>query len=120
MHGASTAERHAAAEFRAGHVQRVAKHPKQRHVRADFNGLGLAVQSESDGHGNLPPADEYPTTIRAMDENLRKLVPQGFRRPYFEAVSRLNCLRRGRAEAELWAAAGEYPARRHANRRGGR
>ena len=47
-------------------------------------------------------------------------VPQGFRRPDFRGVSRLNCLRRGRAEAELWAAAGEYPARRRANRRGGR
>src|SRR6266852_7770417 len=74
MHGASAAERHAAAEFRAGHVQGVTKHPEQRHVRADFDGLGLAVQSESDGHGNLPPADEYPTTNPGKDENLRKLI----------------------------------------------
>src|SRR5580765_7963322 len=74
MHGASAAERHAAAEFRAGHVQRVAKHPEQRHVRADFDGLGFAVQSECDGHGNLPPADAYPTTIPVRDEYLRKFV----------------------------------------------
>src|SRR6267143_2508997 len=79
MHGASATERHAAAEFRAGHVQGVAKHPEQRHVRADFDRLGLAVQSESDGHRNLPPADEYPTTIRGMDENLQQLV-QGARK----------------------------------------
>ena len=43
MHGTRAAERHAAAELRAGHVQRVAQDPKQRHVRADFDALSFAV-----------------------------------------------------------------------------
>jgi hypothetical protein len=42
-------------------------------MSGDVDGLGLAVQGESDGH-EPPPADEYPTTIQGMDENLQKLV----------------------------------------------
>ena len=53
VHGAGAAQRHAAAELRAGHVEGVAEHPEQRHLRADVNGLGFAVQGESDGHGDL-------------------------------------------------------------------
>src|SRR5260370_1982725 len=62
VHGTSAAEGYAAAELRTGHVQCVAEHPEQRHVRADINGLGFAVQRETDGHGDLPFAEEYPTT----------------------------------------------------------
>src|SRR5260370_36506702 len=62
VHGTSAAEGYAAAELRTGHVQRVAEHPEQRHVRADIDCLGFAVQSETDGHGDLPFAEEYPTT----------------------------------------------------------
>jgi len=53
VHGAGSAQRHAAPKLRAGHVQRVAQHPEQRHVWADVDGLGFAVQSETDGHGDL-------------------------------------------------------------------
>jgi hypothetical protein len=78
VHGAGSAERHAAAEFGAGHVERVAKHPEQGHVRADVDGLRFAVQGESGGHGVLPLAGEYATTtwlwmkMKVMDENERK------------------------------------------------
>ena len=34
MHRAGAAQRHAAAEFRAGHAEHVAQHPKQRRVRS--------------------------------------------------------------------------------------
>src|SRR5712691_8518786 len=37
--GAGSAERHAAPKLRPGHVQRIAEHPEQRHVRADVHGL---------------------------------------------------------------------------------
>ena len=53
MYRTGSAKRHAATELRAGHVQGVAKHPEQRHVRADIDGLGLAVQRETDSHGDL-------------------------------------------------------------------
>src|SRR6266850_4310663 len=81
MHGASAAERHAAAKFRSGHVQRVAKHPEQRHVRADVDGLYFTVESESNGHRILPPADKYPTTIRAWMKIYEKLYENSFRWP---------------------------------------
>ena len=54
VHGTSAAQRHAATELRARHVQGVTEHPKQRHVRADVNGSGFVVQGETDGHGDLP------------------------------------------------------------------
>src|SRR5207248_10259187 len=53
MHRTSSAKGHATAELRAGHVQRVAEHPEQWHVRADIYGLGLAVQGKADSHGGL-------------------------------------------------------------------
>src|SRR5437899_10476067 len=62
VHGTGPAERHAAAELGAGHVQRVTKHPEQRHVRANIDGLRFAVQGKTDGHGVLLIADRYPTT----------------------------------------------------------
>src|SRR5260370_10847668 len=62
VHGTGSAERHAAAELGAGHIQGVTKHPEQRHVRADIDGLRFAVQGKTDGHGVLPIADRYPTT----------------------------------------------------------
>src|SRR5713226_7238480 len=72
VHRTRAAKRHAAAKLRAGFVERVAEHPEQRHVRADVDGFGFAVQSETDGHGALPLAGGYPTTTRGMDENPRK------------------------------------------------
>src|SRR5439155_3349621 len=74
VHGASPAERHAAPKLRAGQVQRVAQDPEQRHVRADVHRLCFAVQGETDGHGDLPVADRYPTTTTGQDENPQNLV----------------------------------------------
>jgi hypothetical protein len=53
MHGTRAAKRHATAELRAGLTERVTKHPKERHICADIYGLGLAVQSKADSHGDL-------------------------------------------------------------------
>src|ERR1700756_5656934 len=53
VHGAGSAQRHAAAKFGAGHVESVAEHPEQGHLRADVYGLGFSVKGESDGHGAL-------------------------------------------------------------------
>jgi len=57
VHGAGAAERHAAAEFRAGHVEGVAQDPEERHVWADVDVLWFAVQGEGDGHGESPPGE---------------------------------------------------------------
>src|SRR5579859_1659528 len=62
VHGAGAAQAGAAAKFRAGLVERVAQHPEQRHIRADVHGFGFSVEDESDGHGNPPNAEGYPTT----------------------------------------------------------
>src|SRR6266852_8063106 len=72
VHGTGAAERHATPELRAGHVQRVAQNPEQRHVRADIDGFCGAVQGETDGHGVPPLADVYPTTTPCVDENPQK------------------------------------------------
>src|SRR5258708_27957816 len=64
VHGTRAAQARTAPKFRAGLVERVAKHPKQRHLRADVHRLGLSVEDESDGHGSPPSADRYPTTTR--------------------------------------------------------
>ena len=44
------AQRHAAAEFGAGHVERVAKNPEQRHIGIDVDRCRLAVQCELSRH----------------------------------------------------------------------
>src|SRR5207249_9746246 len=46
----------------------------QRHVRADVDRSCFAVQGETDGHGDLPVADRYPTTTTGQDENPQNLV----------------------------------------------
>ena len=43
MHGAGAAQRHAAAELRAGHAEHVAQHPEQRRVAVDIDAVSLAV-----------------------------------------------------------------------------
>src|SRR5215469_7760548 len=52
---ARAAQRHAAAEFRTGHSQRVAQHPQQRHLWGHVYGLGLSVQGKSDARHPGPP-----------------------------------------------------------------
>ena len=39
MHGAGAAQRHAAAELRAGHAEHVAQHPEQRRVAVDIDAV---------------------------------------------------------------------------------
>ena len=51
VNGAGAAERHAAAEFSAGHTERVAEYPEQGHFGTDVDRLGFSVQGEGDGHG---------------------------------------------------------------------
>src|ERR1700741_2382552 len=75
VHGTGSTKRHAAAELRSGHVQGVSQYPEQRHIRADIDGLSFAVQGETDGHGDLLLAGEYPTTTQRLDENPQKAGP---------------------------------------------
>jgi len=54
VHSAGSAQRHTASEFRPGHIQDIAQHPEQRHIRTDIRQrLGFSIQLESDGHGVL-------------------------------------------------------------------
>ena len=41
MHRAGAAQRHAAAELRAGHAEHVAQHPQQRRVAVDIDGMTM-------------------------------------------------------------------------------
>src|SRR5260370_3670277 len=61
---ASAAKRHAAAELRACHVQRVTQHPEERHLRININGRGFSIQRESCAHDLLRKLVKYPTTPR--------------------------------------------------------
>ena len=53
MHGAGAAERHAAAELRAGHAEHVAQHPEKWRVAVDIDALPAAVDFDGGGHGVL-------------------------------------------------------------------
>jgi len=57
--GAGTAERHAAAKLGTGHIEGVAENPEEGHLRTDVHGLGLAVQSEANGHADLRIAGRW-------------------------------------------------------------
>src|SRR5579863_7709995 len=50
----SAAKGHAAAKLCAGHVEGVAKYPEQWHLGINIHRLGFSVESESNGHVNLP------------------------------------------------------------------
>jgi uncharacterized ferredoxin-like protein len=50
VHRTRAAERHAASEFGAGHVERVAKNPEQRHVGIDVDRCGFSVEDEMSRH----------------------------------------------------------------------
>src|SRR5208282_1353020 len=50
MHGARTAERHATAEFRAGHAEHVAQHPEERRVAVDIDAVCVPVDRDGEGH----------------------------------------------------------------------
>jgi hypothetical protein len=50
MHGAGAAQRPAATEFRAGHAEHVAQHPKQRGVPVDIGLVIVAVDFDFEGH----------------------------------------------------------------------
>src|SRR6266436_6038974 len=54
MHGASAAERDAAAELRAGHAEHVAQHPQERGVTVDIDRPIDAVDLDLGGHRYLP------------------------------------------------------------------
>ena len=51
MHGAGAAQRHAAAELRAGHAEHVAQHPEQRRVAVDIDAVCSPVDFDGEGHG---------------------------------------------------------------------
>jgi hypothetical protein len=50
MDGAGAAERHAAAEFRAGHTQHVAEHPQERRVAVDVDRAIGSIDLDGEGH----------------------------------------------------------------------
>src|SRR5207302_2682786 len=54
MDGAGAALGDAAAEFGAGEAERVAQHPKERHVAVDLDGLIAAIDVELN-HPTAPP-----------------------------------------------------------------
>src|SRR5262249_4318723 len=54
MHRAGAAQRHAAAEFRAGHPQHVAQHPQQRGIAVDIHRVSGAVDADGEGHALTP------------------------------------------------------------------
>src|SRR5260221_3431906 len=53
MHSAGAAERHAAAELRAGHAEHVAQHPQERDVTVDIDRAIDAVDLNRGGHSYL-------------------------------------------------------------------
>src|SRR6195256_3064563 len=64
VHGARTAQGHAAAELGAGQAQRVAQHPQQRHVGIDIDFGVLAVDAELD---HCTPSTGAPANQRALE-----------------------------------------------------
>src|SRR5260221_7391224 len=54
VHRTRAAQRHAAAEFRAGHPEHIAQHPQQRRVVVDIDAAGFAVDRQSLWHVSLP------------------------------------------------------------------
>src|ERR1700745_1006682 len=59
MHGAGTAQRHAAAEFRAGHAEHVSQHPEQRCITVDIDAARTSI--DIDGKGHVPSPSVGPT-----------------------------------------------------------
>ena len=53
MHGTGAAQRHATAEFRAGHAEHVAQHPEKRRIPVDIDTVPVAVDVDGEGHGVL-------------------------------------------------------------------
>src|ERR1051326_8638721 len=53
VHGAGPAQRHTAAEFRAGHAEHVAEHPEQRRVAIDVDAVRSPIDLDGEGHGRL-------------------------------------------------------------------
>src|SRR6266550_4530751 len=54
MHGAGAAERHAAAELRAGHAEHVAQYPQERSVAINIDRPIDAVDLDCGCHGSPP------------------------------------------------------------------
>src|SRR5882724_5743472 len=63
LHGAGPAQRHAAAELRAGQADDIAQRPQDRHVRGHVHGLVLTVDVEGD-HGRVLPSRLYVSARR--------------------------------------------------------
>jgi hypothetical protein len=53
MHGAGAAQRHAAAELRAGHAEHVAQHPQERRIAVDIDAVCVPVDFDVKSHGHL-------------------------------------------------------------------
>ena len=51
MHGAGAAERHAAAELRAGQAEHVAQHPEEWRVAVNIDAVCVPVDFNGEGHG---------------------------------------------------------------------
>jgi hypothetical protein len=54
MHSTGAAQRHAAAELRAGHAQHVAQHPEERRVVVDIDAVCVPVHFNGEGHRASP------------------------------------------------------------------
>lgn len=62
VYRASSAQRHAAPELRASHVQCVPQYPEERHLGANIDGLRLAVKYKTDSHDS--PGAKIPPVIQ--------------------------------------------------------
>src|SRR3546814_5840591 len=71
MHGASAAQRLAAAELGAGHAEHVAQHPQQRGVAVNIDLMGCAVDLQRESHCCLSVAG----ADRAQPADLNRAAP---------------------------------------------
>src|SRR5215467_1098404 len=61
--GTSTTERHSATKLRAGQIQYIPEHPKERHLRVTFKGLQSTVQGKGDWRHVEPPFVEGVNSV---------------------------------------------------------
>jgi hypothetical protein len=75
VHGTGAAERHAASEFSAGHVEGVAENPEQRHVGIDVDRCGFSVEDEMSRHEETSSESSSQPHVWAADrEQIAALI----------------------------------------------
>src|SRR5689334_18251622 len=67
MDSASATEPSAAAEFRPGEIEVIAKHPEQRRLRRDVRGPAPPVDEEGEGRHSSPESGEDHSACRKAE-----------------------------------------------------